>query len=324
MIVVAYANPSVLDRDGGTTVTPTSDPGSKGDSSGQGVTSGQGGSKVANSGTPAPGGRSDQGGPSGGGSDRNGGAQAWKSTSNAAPEKIYLFGIGRDWKPYEYIDEDTGDARGLHKDVVNAVCDNMKKRCDFYMSDYKSMWDASRGYSQGLWDNWYDGSLSWAQTPDRMRSYAFLGDMFRVHTYGLFATQASGITTVDPETHKVGFRKSWAASPQCLKRERNLDVKTTTMYDDFAALKTALKNTQVDVALLELPVPTATSEGIRQIGDAISCTRGGYSLMVRKDSRADMAWFEEGMNAFVKTNQYTNLCFNAKKIHGGDPRCITS
>lgn len=308
MVVVAYTNPSVLNRDSTTTtMKPTTDSGSKGG------TSGQSGSMGSNTRTPVPSGGSGTGGGQGGSN-----TQVQKPQPADAPEKIYVFAIGKDWKPYEYLDESTGTVRGLHKDFVNAVCDRMKKRCDFYVSDYGTMWDDSKDSSRGLWDSWYDGTMSWSRTPERLRTYAFLGNLFQVHNNGLFVTKDS-ITRIDPENHKVGFRKSWAASPQCLKREKKWDVKNVRMYDDFVQLKAALKNGDVDVAMLEQPIPA--SEGLRQIEGIISCTKGGYALMVRKDEKTNMAWFEEGANAFMKTSEYKQQCYVAKKIHGGDPKC---
>ena len=63
-----------------------------------------------------------------------------------------------------------------------------------------------------------------------------------------------------------------------------------------------------------LPLPS--SDGLRQIGESVMCSDGGYAVMIRMSRVADMAWFQEGADAFVKTNKYKQLCYVAQRIHG--------
>jgi len=224
-----------------------------------------------------------------------------------------LFGIYDNFPGFSYMDEKTGMASGMAKEVVEMACGACSEnlRCDtVFIGDFhERCFDPESLTGEGLMDYHYHACVGWAPTTMRMNVFNFSAEFIRTPKSAVYAKPGTDLTDLEAMAKAiVGFRQYWYHDAMCLRKNMmeydgsllpDENVKIVDV-DSWDKLKMGIDNDEYQFAMM--PAGDPASEGLMMVGEPMSCTEGGFSLMHRKDM--DMSWFDMCSWMSLKTDEW--------------------
>lgn len=233
-------------------------------------------------------------------------------------EKIWLFQVGEDFAPWDVIDPNTGRFVGLHKEIMEGVCEIAKKKCEVVVYPYDTCVKTHsetglNTMTEGLSGRWFDGCMGWSISRQRQLFAKFTLPIKEGGSKGeLFTTKGNKLSVAGRGGNLTGITvaiwDSFIIDGQCLRQHGWTDfdhVVVNTMKEGLAVVK----NGTADAFLTIQPSVDGEPDGkdfevLDGFKPPIVCA-AGMGIIVRKDSKLPQWWDE----AYLKYKELPNAIF---------------
>ena len=231
------------------------------------------------------------------------------ATNFAAAKDWTTVRIGTDatYPPFESQDA-SGKIVGFDVDIGNAVCDELKIKCEFTNQD----WD---GIIPALTANKIDAILSsMSITEERLKSIDFSDKVYNTPP-AIAVPKDSDVASVDPAAFagkSIGVQSSTTHAAYAEKMLTEAEVKYYKTADDY---KLDLASGRIDAAMDDVIVLTdwlATPDGaccklVGTVKNVPEIHGGGAGIGVRKEDTDLKALFNKGLAAIRANGKYKEI-----------------
>ncbi|XP_014662490.1 PREDICTED: histidine-binding periplasmic protein-like [Priapulus caudatus] len=246
-------------------------------------------------------------------------------TGTSGLKKKWLFAIGHDYSPFEYVNEQ-GYTDGFNKDLISAVCQQAGMQCSTVYLEYPQCWNGIPGKhpvpGPALMDNWVDACTGWYVSQERLNSIAYsTAFMKSIEANFLVKKSDNSFNPNDLRGRTVGFLDGWVNDEKCLLRQNNianndLAVAQVKHYTHSGESYKALDNNEI-AGLFHSLDATVDLNKYKWVGARYSCMIKGLSMMTKKDSLLAQ-WWDPAFNMVKEKGIYNQICKEAPKKHAGN------
>ncbi len=180
------------------------------------------------------------------------------------------------YPPMNFTDKD-GNLVGFDIDVTNALCEQMKAKCEIVAQDWE-------GIIPGLQNNKYDAIVaSMAITDERKQAVDFTDPYFSSGLL-LIAKADSDVSQTNLDGKTVGAQKSTVASDYL--EEKHPKAKPS-LYDTQDNANMDLVNGRLDAVLVDYVIGAEwltkpEAKGFEQKGETVSTGKDDFGIAIRK------------------------------------------
>ncbi len=212
-----------------------------------------------------------------GGGDKGGEtADKAKADTKATSGDVIRVASEGAYPPMNFTDKD-GNLVGFDIDVTNALCEQMKAKCEIVAQDWE-------GIIPGLQSNKYDAIVAGMAITDERKQAVDFTDPYFSSGLLLIAKKGSDINQTNLDGKTVGAQKSTVASDYL--EEKSPKAKTS-LYDTQDNANMDLINGRVDAVLVDQVVGTDwlskdEAKDFEQKGETISTGKDDFGIAVRK------------------------------------------
>jgi len=210
-----------------------------------------------------------------------------------------LFGLYDGFPGFSYMDKETGMNTGMTKEIIDRTCAACNVQCDtvFIGDNLGRCFNPETITGEGLMNYHYHACFGWAPTVTRANVFNFTSEVMHTPKAAVYAKPGTDITDMEAMmAASIGFRKYWYLDPMCLRKhmmendgsilpDENVKIVDAGSWEE---LKMGVDNDEYQ--FVYMPAGHPASEGMMMIGEPMTCSMGGFSLMHRKD--IDFEWFE--------------------------------
>ncbi|XP_072019531.1 L-arginine-binding protein-like [Amphiura filiformis] len=244
-------------------------------------------------------------------------------------ERIWNIAIGHYTSSLVYIHGPSGQLKGFHVDMINAVCRLANKNCRLVYDISQRCWDSEKGQlprgGVGLMSGWYDACAGWIKSHTRARTFEFSKSWTKPVNYYLIIKTGNpkGFDRNDVTNKTLGFVDGFINDEFCLARQTSimgstLSTSQITHYQLPDDLFQGILAGEVDAGLA---VCHNLPDGLTCLDDVtIDCSmdRSGAGLMLRMDNELTY-WWDPALERLMQTSEYRQICQDINDVHGHLP-----
>nr|XP_022295848.1 uncharacterized protein LOC111105758 [Crassostrea virginica] len=231
--------------------------------------------------------------------------------------KIWLFAVGGNRRPYNFIDDD-GILKGADLDLIQAVCNIANQKCATTVVPIEACIQTIRGRfypGQGLFGNWFDACTAYVSSVDRVNALQFT-DPIRTTT-STFTVLKGNPKNFDPQNLQsavIVHLNGAYTNEQCTIRIGLGRPKQVLVASGIAEAKELLINQTADA----LFSPRTMFNDLEVLPGRYKCDISGVGMMVRKDSELPQ-WWNAAFKQYYMSGRYNDDCDQINQKYGGFP-----
>ncbi len=231
-------------------------------------------------------------------------------------EKVWTFSTNANRRPQYYLDE-SGNVAGFGVDIVNAVCKNAGKKCQFQVDAFQQCVtnneDGSFRPGNGLVEGKFDACPGYVISADREKLCAFTAPFLATSAH--FCVKEGNPANFDPtnlDGKKITHLEGAYTNEACLQQ---LGM-NGAQFLIAKGIDEAVENVKTGKADAIFS-PRTRIPGLDAVPGSYNCGEG-VAVMVMPDSTLP-EWWNPAFQQLVDSGEYADICEQSVSRHGGPP-----